>query len=410
MILDMTLANFRSVKNLQTISFEAIKDKRLPEEKTVVFSDKLKVIRSAAIIGPNGAGKSTFVRALESLNSIVKADPEKENPLQLLTGTSFAYSTEKGGPAEISISVIIGKDEETGFPMIYQYTLSADKERIHAEKLYVKIGPSRKMLFNIQLKEPDENGVRKYRYRWGKLYRGDKKRLIKKMKPGHTFLASSARREGESSCKPLYNWFVNNLMILPMGLSSISEKYLVEKITENPQWRKQLINFLWSIDITDIRDVRVQNDRLIFVHSNVTQHYAAYFANESLSLRRLSLVAVSMFEAFTSEKALVLDDFGMLLHPDVIKKIIEIFEENNKKYQSQILAVDCNPHLLRDNLLRRDGIYLTDKDNEGATVYTSLSDYRYSHSKERTPQLYLNGVYGALPITSEFKFSNKKEA
>src|SRR5690554_6510826 len=83
MLLDMTISNFRSVRDSQTISFEALKDNRLAAEKVVEVSDKLKVIKSVAIIGPNGAGKSTFVRALEALKAIVVADPEMENPLQL---------------------------------------------------------------------------------------------------------------------------------------------------------------------------------------------------------------------------------------------------------------------------------------------------------------------------------------
>lgn len=413
MILDMSVANFKSVKEQQTISFEALRDKRLPLEKTIEFDEKLRIIKSVAIIGPNGAGKSTFVRALESLNAIVTADPEMENPLQLLTGTSFAYSEDKGGPSEISVSVVIGVDEETQLPMVYQYKLVADRNKIHEETLYVKIGAYRKVLFSVRLVVDEETGKERYRSRWGKLYRGNKKRVMRKIKPGHTFLASSAldSEDGDdNSCRPLYNWFKNRLTLLPMGLSSVSEKYLIEQLEKNPHWRKQLINFLWSLDITDIRDIRVQNERLIFVHSNVTQHFAAYFATESLSLRRLSLIGVSMFEAFTSEKALILDDFGMLLHPNVVKKIIEIFEENNRRYNSQLLAVDCNPSLLVDNLLRRDGIYLTEKDNDGATVYRTLADYSYSASKERTAELYLQGVYGALPITSEYKFSDKREA
>ncbi|MFA7371235.1 MAG: hypothetical protein WCY78_04845, partial [Sphaerochaetaceae bacterium] len=101
MLLDITVSNFRSVETRQTVSYEALRDKRLEEDKVVEISDRLKVIKSLAIIGPNGAGKSTMVRALEALRAIILADEELENPLQLLAGTSFAYSTVKGGPAEI---------------------------------------------------------------------------------------------------------------------------------------------------------------------------------------------------------------------------------------------------------------------------------------------------------------------
>ena len=42
MLLNMTIANFKSVKSPQTISFEAIKDNRLSESKVVKINEKLK--------------------------------------------------------------------------------------------------------------------------------------------------------------------------------------------------------------------------------------------------------------------------------------------------------------------------------------------------------------------------------
>jgi hypothetical protein len=39
MLLDMTIANFKSVKSAQTISFEAVKDNRFPESKVVPVTD-----------------------------------------------------------------------------------------------------------------------------------------------------------------------------------------------------------------------------------------------------------------------------------------------------------------------------------------------------------------------------------
>ena len=105
MLLNMTIANFKSVKSPQTISFQAVKDSRLPASKVVSVNDRLDVIKTSAIIGPNGAGKSSFVRALEVLKRIVMAADGPENPLQgTLTGTTFAYGIDKATPATIRSS------------------------------------------------------------------------------------------------------------------------------------------------------------------------------------------------------------------------------------------------------------------------------------------------------------------
>ncbi|AEV30748.1 hypothetical protein SpiGrapes_2998 [Sphaerochaeta pleomorpha str. Grapes] len=406
MLLDMTIANFKSVKSPQTISFEAIRDNRLSESKVVVVNEKLKLIKTAAIVGPNGAGKSTFVRALEALKGIVTACEGTENPLLVLAGTSFAYSEVKGQPATIIIRVLLDRGDETREAEIAQYTLVADREKIYEESLYYIFGRSKKLMFERKLiesvlVEPTEDLT--YKYRWGKMYRGEKKRLVNKVDEKHSFLAAS-KNKGSDTTTPLYTWIEESLHLLPMGVSNISEKYLIQQLTEHPQWVQQLINFLWSVDITDIRDIRVKDDRLIFVHTNVTQHYASFFSLESLSLRRLCLIGVAFFESFIKPRTLIIDDFGMLLHPDVLAHIVEIFEACNTGYGSQMLTVDCNPSLLRPNLMRRDGVYFAEKDSESATVYFSLANFKYSRSKDRTQSQYMSGAFGALPILSEFCF------
>lgn len=412
MLIDMTIANFKSVKEPQTISFEAIKDARLDESKLVQVNDKLRLIRTAAIIGPNGAGKSSFVRALEALKFIVTAPDEEENPLKILAGTAFAYDPEsKMDPATIIIRVVLDKGSETSDTVIAQYKLVADYKKIYEESLYHVVGSSKKLMFERKIDDASllvENATITYKYRWGKMYRGEKKRLVSKVDGSHSFLAASAHKGGETASQ-LYGWISVKLNMLPMGVSQTSEQYLIEQLTAHPDWVEQLKNFLWSLDITDIRDVRIKNDRVIFIHTNVTQHYAAYFSSESLSLRRLCLIAVAFFESFTAGRTVVIDDFGMLLHPYVLAHVVEIFEGCNRGFGSQLLVVDCNPSLLKPGLMRRDGIYFAEKSGESSTVYYSLANYKFSRSKDKTQNQYMAGAFGALPLLSEFCFVDAKD-
>ena len=122
---------------------------------------------------------------------------------------------------------------------------------------------------------------------------------------------------------------------------------------------------------------------------------------ESLSLRRLVAIGIAFFTSFVSEKVLLIDDFGQLLHPDVLCHLVEIFESCNK--QSQMLVVDCNPSLLKDGLLRKDAIWFAQKDNESSTVFYSLSDFK-GRSRTSNYNRYLQGAFGALPVTSDFYF------
>ncbi len=408
MLLNMTIANFKSVKSPQTITFQAVRDSRLPESKVVVVDEKLKVIKTSAIIGPNGAGKSSFVRALEVLKRIVMSPDGPENPLQsTLTGTTFAYGIDKATPATIQIEVLLDKGD--GSPekpsVIARYTLRANRERIYEESLYYIIGQSKKLMFERLLGEGGE-----YSYRFGKLYRGEKKRQAAKLPENRTFLAGSARKGGQTSME-LYSWFENSLNILPMGVSAKAEAYACQMLKAHPGWGEQIINYLWALDITDISRIEVRTndqgeDHLRFTHIYVNdkkaEGYANMFQGESLSLRRLTVIGFAFFEAFITQKTLVIDDFGQLLHPDILCHLVEIFENCDK--ESQMLVVDCNPSLLRDGLLRRDAVWFAQKDPESSTEYFSLSDFKGARSRIPTSQRYMQGVYGSLPITSEFYF------
>ncbi len=415
MLLNMSIENFKSVKESQTISFEAIKDNRFSSSKIVQVNDKLNLIKSAAIIGPNGAGKSSFVRALESLKSILCSTEDVENPLGVLSGTSFAYTREKNTPCTITLRFVLEKgnidnlEEEPSIIAIYSF--SANNKKITHESLYYAFNRSKKLMFErIEDVDPlaDDDSPISYKYRFGKMYRGEKKRLIKKIDEKHSFLAESAKKEGET-CTPVINWFNTNLNILPMGVSSLSEKYIIDQITAHPNWVEQLINFLWALDITDIKNIQVLKGRLVFSHTNVMQSYATYYSLESLSLRRLCLIGIAFFESFIENRTIIIDDFGMLLHPNVLKHIIEIFEECNDKTGSQLLAVDCNPSLLIPGLLRRDGVYFAQKNEKSETVYYSLADFRYSRSRDLTSNQYMQGAFGALPLLSDFYFVDDKK-
>ncbi|MDD7587950.1 AAA family ATPase, partial [Bullifex porci] len=243
MLLNMTIANFKSVKSPQTISFEAIKDNRLSESKVVKINEKLKAIKTSAIIGPNGAGKSSFVRALEVLNRVVTADEENENPLAgALTGTVFAYGVDKTTPATISIDVLLengdGSDENP--TVIARYTLAASKDRVFEESLYHIFNTSKKLMFERKYDESDNT----YSYRYGKMYRGEKKRLAARIPDSAAFLGWAARKGGET-CSQLYSWFTNSLHILPMGVSAATESYIARMLTLHPSWKEQLTNFFW---------------------------------------------------------------------------------------------------------------------------------------------------------------------
>lgn len=413
MLLSMTIANYKSVKSPQTISFIALKDKRMDMTKTLVGTDRINILKASAIIGPNGAGKSTFVRALEAVKGIVNAPEEMQNPLRrYLQKASFAYGDGKTRPCEISFDALLDggiPDDEEHPSIIARYTLKATQERIYEESLYYIVNGSRKLIYDR--KYTDEG----YKYRYGKLYKGEKKKVSHHLGEDRTFLQKAVEK-GSETASEVYSWINNTLDVLPLGYGPAAEKVVCDALKSHPSWSEQIVNFLWALDVTDIYKLQViTNDKgaetvgisHCYVNKNATEAYGQTFMNESLSLRRLILIAVSFFTAFVDKKVLVVDDFGQLLHPYMLCHLIDLFHANDKK--SQLIAVDCNPSLLQRDLMRKDSIYFAEKGEDSSTEYVSLSDFKGASSKLNTYDAYLQGVFGAVPIESDFFFQDKKE-
>ena len=64
MILDFTISNFRSIREPQTISFEASKDTHL-EDYYVIKKGDYRILKMGVILGANASGKSNVVRAFD---------------------------------------------------------------------------------------------------------------------------------------------------------------------------------------------------------------------------------------------------------------------------------------------------------------------------------------------------------
>lgn len=410
MLLSMTIANFKSVKSPQQISLIAVKDNNLDATKTMTGTDRFDVLKSTAIIGPNGAGKSSFVRALEVLKAIVFASEDIENPLKgCLQKAAFAYGDGKDRPSEISVDVLLDKgiagDEEHP-SVIARYSIAVTQQRFYGESLYYIVNGSKKLMFERKYDEERNE----YKYRFGKLYRGEKKRQASKLSETRSFLQGAALKGGATASE-LYAWLDESLNLLPLGYGKSAEQIVINALKAHPGWADQLLNFLWAVDITDIYKIQLktnsQGEDIVlishtYVGNNRTEAYSQMFMKESMSLRRLIVIAISFFEAFISSKTIVIDDFGQLLHPYVLCHLVEIFEACDK--ESQLIVVDCNPALLEEGLMRKDSVWFAQKGEDSATEYFSLADFRGAKGRLSNYDKYLQGMFGAVPLESEFCF------
>ena len=78
MLLEISVENFRSIKEMQTLSFEATKDTHL-EDYYVVSIDEYRVLRAVSILGANASGKSNILKVFPFLRRLVLTSPSSKS-------------------------------------------------------------------------------------------------------------------------------------------------------------------------------------------------------------------------------------------------------------------------------------------------------------------------------------------
>ncbi|WP_445750259.1 AAA family ATPase [Polaribacter sp.] len=78
MIINFSVQNFGSIKDKQTLSFEADKSTHLEDAYIVNFGGQ-RILKLALIYGANASGKTTILKALDFLRDIVLEPERKKN-------------------------------------------------------------------------------------------------------------------------------------------------------------------------------------------------------------------------------------------------------------------------------------------------------------------------------------------
>jgi AAA15 family ATPase/GTPase len=128
--------------------------------------------------------------------------------------------------------------------------------------------------------------------------------------------------------------------------------------------------------------------------------------DESRGTQTLFHLALPILQTIDQGGILLVDDLEAGLHPALAQQIVRQFNDpaaNPRNAQLIFTTHDINllGTTLGEPALRRDQVWLTEKDNEGATVLYPLSDYR-PRKAENLERGYLQGRYGAIPYLGDF--------
>jgi len=122
---------------------------------------------------------------------------------------------------------------------------------------------------------------------------------------------------------------------------------------------------------------------------------------ESAGTRRYFSLIGYWLEMLYNGYTVFIDEIETSLHPLLVKEILNtLFSITKNKKYFQLVFTTHNALLLDLDIMRRDQIWFTEKNNAGATNLYPLTDYR-PRKDERLIRGYLAGRYGGIPFIPE---------
>ena len=106
---------------------------------------------------------------------------------------------------------------------------------------------------------------------------------------------------------------------------------------------------------------------------------------------------------FSDNKVFIIDEIDRSLHPSLTARFLKNYFKILKEKNIQLIITTHESRLLDYNILRRDEVWFTDKESDGATKVYSLEQFKEDARFDRKiDKAYLDGRYGAIPIFMDF--------
>lgn len=414
MLIEFSVANFRSLRARQTFSLAKATGNELVDTNTfkTQAANEFELLRSAAIYGPNAGGKSNFLLAMKVMKRIVlesaitlqRGDKLPVIPFRLSQVTLQA-------PTEFEVTFIVDK-------VRYQYGFSATAERIHEEWLlaYPKGKPQR--WFGRVWDESAQH----YDWALGNNLMGERQVWQKSTRDNALFLSTAVQLNSQQ-LQPIYDWFKTTLRVTKLGGWAPN---FSAALCENPE-KVQVLDFLRAADL-NIEDIQVKKrpfdprtlaeelpdsvrnilteemkgkevaDIKTF-HKTAEGDVVAFdFKDESDGTQKLFAFAGPWIDSLANGNVLFIDELHDNLHPRLVRFLVQLFHSNETNPRNaQLVFTTHETSILNQEVFRRDQIWFCEKDEQQATILYPLTDFSPRKGRENLELAYLSGRYGALP-------------
>lgn len=444
MLLDFYISNWKSFAGDADLSLIATRERQHSEYLAHIdgFRSK-KALPVAAIYGGNASGKTNLFSALGFLRWMVISGPQLDEGIPV---EQFKLSAQTG-KTNIEITVLAeGK--------VYYYQVELDSSVIYKETLSILHDQDEPtIVFDRDVNDNDTNlelgDAASNEDRW--------KLVGENTRSNQLFLNAAANSQIETLL-PLFRWFRDSLVLVGVDtreadsfglyisrtderqefLDYVSEKLRsldtgIEKIAGEeasindipPRSRKQALKLLSAPGAQRIAIVVKEQPRdygfemytisgpgdnpavrrLRSYHRSADGKLVAFNLNdESSGSKRLLGLLPMLFDLQSTtgahgSRVYVVDELDRCFHTMLTQRLIQLFLDTcDSDTHKQMIFTTHDLLLMDQEILRRDEMYLTERDSEGKSELVGLNEFKGLRSDKDLIRSYLDGRFGGIPM------------
>lgn len=420
MLIQFNFSNYRSFKDEVNLDMEATRITEHPNHVAEVGKEK--ILKVAAIYGANASGKSNVFSAFNYMTKYVVNSFKFGGDSSIKESKSNGYmkvspflfdSKSKNEPSTFEVFFVDNSNEKC---KVFQYGFSLNSEEVLEEWLYTKAKTSssyKTIFYRKKGEETDYSGIKK------------NKDNIELALEKETLIVSLGAKLRIDILKTVREWFLKNEIINfgNPGENFLRSKLLPHNFDNDREVQKKVVDYFSSFD-ESIKDFLIiknneENDEVEKKGTSLiikTLHKMNDSDDmEELNLKEESSGTLKMFSLYPSIQSalelgslLFIDEFNSRLHPLLVRSIIQLFENPKiNKNNAQLIFTTHDVWQLSNDLLRRDEIWFSEKDENGASSLYSLVEFQDKDGEkirkdESYGKNYIVGKYGAIPKLKAF--------
>ena len=427
MIISFTVENWMSFREKATLSMVAERERQHGGRLPAIPGYDIKLLPVAAIYGGNASGKTNLFKALNFARqlivvgtqpeSLIPAEPFRLDPEYHLHPTSFRF--------ELLIN-----------DKCYEFSFAVTRQRVMEERLVEILKTREKSLY---IRTGDE-------IKFHPTLDGDQflHFAFKGSRENQLFLTNAVNQKVDIF-KPVYNWFKNNLtLIAPDSRFEPFEQFFQEDHPLYATMNAMLplldtgIEYIGGEDLafehiplpdslklklkTELQEgmtvrwlTEPMNERflvtreggelkakkLVSYHRDSTgKHIKFDMQHESDGTQRTIDLLPAFLEMATPDnaKVYVIDELDRSLHTLLTRRLLEGYLlACDPQCRSQLLFTTHDVLLMDQDLLRRDEMWVAERDRDGGSSLFSFSEYKDVRNDKDIRKSYLQGRLGGVP-------------